>query len=80
MSVNDDVSMLAVEHELKLLEDRLGMDASRRQLTECVIVVSAPKEAALRETSMSVVVSADSDVVIAFKTCNRLSKSLGTYH
>ena len=72
VSVDNDVSVLAVEHVLKLFEDGLALLISFGQFAKGVIVVGAPEEATLGETSMAVTVGTDSDVVIGFETCNRL--------
>jgi hypothetical protein len=71
MSINDDVGVLALEHELKLLEDGLCVETCSRQLTEGVVVIGAPEEAALWESSMPEKVAANSDVVVGVETCNR---------
>ena len=72
VSVDNDVGVLAVEHVLELFEDGLELVVRFGQFTEGVIVVGAPEEATLGESSMAVTVGTDSDVVIGFKTCNRL--------
>lgn len=71
MFINDYVGVLAFEHELQLLENGLCVETCSRQLTEGVVVVGTPKEAALWEASMAEIVAANSDVVVAVQTCNR---------
>lgn len=71
MFINDYVGVLALENELQLLENGLCVETCSRQLTEDVVVVGAPEEAALWEASMAEIVAANSDVVVAVQTCNR---------
>lgn len=76
MPINDDVGVLTVEHALELFVNGLEVDFRGGQFTEGVVLVGAPEETALGEASLSVTVSADSDVVITLKTCNRLVKTI----
>ena len=71
MFINDYVGVLTLEHVLQLFEDGLCVKTRSRQLTEDVVVVGAPEEAALWEASMAEIVAANSDVVVAVQTCNR---------
>jgi len=70
MFINDYVGVLALKHELQLFEDSLCVKTRSRQLTEDVVVVGAPEEAALWEANMAEIVAANSDVVVAVQTCN----------
>lgn len=67
---DDDVCVLAAEEHLHLLENLFQGEASCGQLTEDVVDISAPEEAALRAALLSLEVSADSDEVVVLKTCN----------
>lgn len=71
MFINDYVGVLALKHELQLFEYGLCVETRSRQLTEGVVVVGTPKEAALWEASLTEIVAANSDVVVAVETCNR---------
>jgi len=65
---DDDVCVLAAEEHLHLLENLFQGEASCGQLTEDVVDISAPEEAALRAALLSLEVSADSDEVVVLKT------------
>ena len=70
MLIDDNVGVLSLEHALDLLEDGLCLVTGLGQFTEGVVLVGAPEEATLWETRMSITISANSDVVVIFKSCN----------
>jgi len=60
--------VLAAEEHLNLLEDRSKSEARGGHLTENVINISAPEEAAIRAALLSLKVCTNSDEVVILET------------
>jgi hypothetical protein len=66
----EHVSVLTIETNLELLKNCSQVVSCFGELAKNVALVCAPEEATLWETRMSITISANSDVVVIFKSCN----------